>query len=121
MILILLFYRVLGQGARNTDNFNEETNASLSKFTSEVVDYWVSKGFDSDEIVALGSRKSIEFLITIARRCPNLDNKIFDLHIRAFVHSLTKVAVQRAPMLERIHEIKLQQVIRLADALSSMD
>ena len=97
---------------------------SLSKFASEVVDYWISKGFDSDELIALGSRKSIEFLIMIARRCPSLENKIFGLHIRAFLHSLTKTAIKRpvrGESLDRLREVKLKQVIHLADTLSAMD
>ena len=42
---------------------NDKDKESLSKFTNETVEYWVNKGFDSDEMVALGSLKSVEFLI----------------------------------------------------------
>jgi hypothetical protein len=42
---------------------DEEAAKTLNQFTSEVVDYWVGRGFDSDELIALGNRKSIEFLI----------------------------------------------------------
>lgn len=64
----------------------------LSDFTETIIDYWVNRGYDSDELVSLGSRKSIEFLIQIAQKAPLLDNTVFGLHMRAFLHSLTKTA-----------------------------
>ena len=64
----------------------------LAQFTEQIIDYWVSKGFDSDELVALGPVKSIEFLISIAYCCPKLNNQMFELHIRAFLSSLSKAA-----------------------------
>ena len=64
----------------------------LAQFTEKIIDYWVSKGFDSDELVALGPVKSIEFLISVAFSCPKLNNSMFGLHIRAFMSSLGKAA-----------------------------
>lgn len=74
---------------------NEDDAKMLNQFTNEVVEYWVSRGFDSDELIALGSRKSIEFLIQVAQKCPKLENTLFSFHIRAFVANLTKAALLR--------------------------
>ena len=60
----------------------------------------------------------------VASKSPSLDNKIFALHVRAFIHSLTKIAIDRPSEgngLNRLHDIKHKQVIRLATSLQQMD
>lgn len=74
-----------------------EMRDQLETLTNDFVKYWVSKGYDSDELVALGPSKSTEFLFQIARLAPNLDNAVFGLHIRAFVSILTKNVADPAP------------------------
>ena len=64
----------------------------ISEFTGELVAYWVGRGFDSDELIALGNRKSVEFLIQIAEKAPALDNAMFFVHIQAYLHCLSQVA-----------------------------
>ena len=71
---------------------SEDDRKMVDQFTSEIIDYWVSRGYDSDELVALGSRKSIEFLVQVAQYSPNLDNEIFGIHTRAFIASLSSIA-----------------------------
>ena len=54
--------------------------------------HWVSRGFDSDELIALGNRKSVEFLIQIAEKSPEIDNAMFFIHIQAYLQCLSQVA-----------------------------
>ena len=56
------------------------------------VEYWISKGYDSDELVALGKKKSMRFLIEIANSWPEIDKDILVIHIAAFVQQLKKAA-----------------------------
>ena len=56
------------------------TDGSVEEFkqlTTEIVENWVERGFDSDELIALGSIKSIEFLTFVANTAPQLDNSLF--------------------------------------------
>ena len=95
----------------------------LEQFTSEVIEYWVARGFDSDELIALGSRKSIEFLIQVSKYLPKLANTLFSIHIRAFVANLTKIAYKKLDKTSRLHRLSkvgLKQVTRLCEALSMM-
>ena len=55
-------------------DIQEEEKKMLEEFTKNIVEHWVDRGFDSDELVALGKLKSVEFLIKVAEMAPSLDN-----------------------------------------------
>ena len=76
----------------NYEYLAPEAKMQISDFTGELVAYWVGRGFDSDELIALGNRKSVEFLIQIAEKAPTLDNAMFFVHIQAYLHCLSQVA-----------------------------
>ena len=84
----------------------------------------MSRGFDSDELVALGSRKSVELLIQIAQKSPKLDNEIFGFHVRAYLDILTKTAQHKpskSSPLHRVRKVTFKQVQRLSNELQKMD
>ena len=55
------------------------------EMTQQVIRYWVHKGYDSDEMVQLGSRKSVAFIVDIASSWPEMSNEFLMIHIRAFI------------------------------------
>ena len=71
---------------------DEEAKKQISEYIEQLVTYWVSRGFDSDELIALGNRKSVEFLIQIATKAPKIENPIFFVHMQAYLHTLSQVA-----------------------------
>ena len=78
----------------------------------------MQKGYDSDELVRCGRKKSILFLIEIAENMPELSNDLFIVHILAFVKCLKRsVEDRRNPQLARIRGINLRQVMRLQQSL----
>lgn len=62
-------------------NVAEDMSQQIEQFTNEMVKHWVMRGFDSDELIALGNRKSVEFLIQIAETSPHLDDAMFFVHM----------------------------------------
>ena len=123
----------------NYDYMDAESKNQISVFTQELVAYWVSRGFDSDELIALGNRKSIEFLIQIAEKAPELDNAMFFVHIQAYLNCLSQVAdfklnrtnditkqssIQSAREKKQLARLSLttgKQVVRLTKALAQMN
>ena len=63
--------------------------------TKDLIEYWVGRGYDSDELVSLGGKKSIKFLIELSYLWPEMDNEILMNHIVAFVKQLTISARDR--------------------------
>lgn len=103
---------------------SEDGRKELDGFTRDIVSHWVSRGFDSDELVALGSRKSVELLIQIAQKCPKLANEIFGFHVRAYIDILTKTALHKpseSSPLHRVRKVTFKQVQRLSTELQKMD
>ena len=89
--------------------------------TKMIVTYWVHKGYDSDELVKLGRKKSISFLVNVAESVPDLDNDIFIVHILAFVKCLKQSVENRNnKQLARIRGVSLRQVMRLKQALNKL-
>ena len=91
------------------------------EITQEVVTYWVRRGYDSDELGDLGKRKSVEFLVEMAERWPEMDNDILLVHITAFIQQLTRsVRDRNAKQLKRLEGVTLRQVMRLNQSLRRM-
>lgn len=51
---------------------------------SQLVDYLVHKGYDSDDLSTMGKRKSVNFISNLATLCPGLQNELFKIHMKAF-------------------------------------
>lgn len=53
-----------------------------------VVDSWVKKGLDSDELVELGPKRAILFIERLAQSKPDLENPVFIMHLRSYVGAI---------------------------------
>ena len=48
----------------------EQIAIGSREFTEQIVKYWVERGYDSDELIALGKHKSLLFLNQVALKAP---------------------------------------------------
>ena len=80
---------------------------SYEEFTQQMIRYWVHKGYDSDELIMLGSKKSVAFLVQIAESWPDMDNEFLFIHIQAFVKILISVH-DKGQKLTRLRKISLR-------------
>ena len=76
-------------------------------FTQQIIKYWVHKGYDSDELIMLGSKKSVAFLVQIAETWPEMDNEFLLIHIQAFIKILSRVH-DKGQKLTRLRKISLR-------------
>jgi len=51
---------------------------------SQLIDYMVHKGYDSDDLREAGKKKSTNFIAAVATICPTLQNELFHVHMKAF-------------------------------------
>lgn len=60
------------------------------QLADQVLEAWVQRGFDSDELIELGPQRSIRFIEKLAFNKPGLDNQIFLMHLRSYAKALRK-------------------------------
>ena len=59
-------------------------------FTNRFVLYIVSKGYDSDDLLLLGNRRTIQLLCIVSQSCKNLENELFFMHMCIFAMKVYK-------------------------------
>jgi hypothetical protein len=60
------------------------------EIVTTVIESWVKKGYDSDELVELGTRRAFELIEVLSILKPELDNHIFLSHIKIYIETLRK-------------------------------
>jgi len=64
-----------------------ETFQLEESFFSDLIEYIVEKGYDSDELIQLGRKQSIGFIESLGRQHPSLSNDLFLMHLRIFAET----------------------------------
>ena len=95
--------------------------------TAGLLDYIVKRGYDSDDMIAMSSKKggyrrAIHFISMVADSKPDLKNKHFLIHVAAFTRSVYKdlPALQNIRLLTALRKLKGFKNQRLVNELQKM-
>jgi hypothetical protein len=88
-----------------------------------VVDAWVQRGFDSDELLSLGPKRSIKWIEKLALNKPGLSNQIFLMQLRSYAKALRKQYQSASPTSKEVkkNRITANQLRRLEGAFARFE
>lgn len=90
-----------------------------------VVNSWVQRGYDSDELLALGPKRAIKWIEKLALNKPGLDNQIFLMQLRSYAKALRKQYQSASPTSKEVKKsqkpITAKQLRRLEGAFAKFE